>query len=171
MTTAPDNEEPDNGDDEELEVERGGVPRAVYEFYAAAEEEGRLDGDLLHDEIANPNHPLHNRFEWDDAVAGRAYRVNQINRDIKKSYIKIWVEDRPLKVKTFTAVRYTGDTERLKGYTRTEKVVLSPWQYRHMMRELRRKIRELQLNYGHLEEFAAIMRAAIPEEDGEGETA
>lgn len=163
MTTAPDNG-PDNGD-LELEVERGGVPREVYEFYAAAEEEGRLDGELLHDEIADSNHPLHNRFEWDDAVAGRAYRVSQINRDIKRSYIKIWVDDRPVKVKTFTAVRYTGDTERLKGYTRTERVVLSPWQYRHMMRELRRKIRELQVNYGHLEDFARVMREALGEGD------
>jgi hypothetical protein len=137
-------------------------------FQEALARHGVLDGELLHDEIADPHHPLHHRYEWDDSVAGRKFRVNQINSDIRRVQITFWTDDDPApkKVRKYTPVKYTGDTERLRGYVETEKVLLNPLQQRFLLREMRRKMAELQARYGHMEEFAALLRSMVDGDDG-----
>lgn len=49
--------------------------------------DGVCTPDAYHDVVADPQHPLHNRYEWDDTIAGREYRKHQIRRDIVRPKI------------------------------------------------------------------------------------
>lgn len=60
------------------------------ELLAIRAEHGKLTPALVVEEAAAEDHPLHNRFEWDDAVAGHKYRLTQAKqliRVVKESYI------------------------------------------------------------------------------------
>lgn len=49
--------------------------------------DGVCTPDAYHDIVADPDHPLHHRYEWDDTIAGREYRKHQIRRDIVRPKI------------------------------------------------------------------------------------
>lgn len=60
------------------------------ELLAIRAEHGKLTPALVVEEAAAEDHPLHNRFEWDDAVAGHKYRLTQAKqliRVVKETYI------------------------------------------------------------------------------------
>lgn len=60
------------------------------ELLAIRAEHGKLTPALVVEEAAAEDHPLHSRFEWDDAVAGHKYRLTQAKnliRVVKESYI------------------------------------------------------------------------------------
>jgi hypothetical protein len=135
------------------------INTAVTEvFEEALERFGVVEGELLHDEFASPTHPLHGRYEWDDRVAGRAYRVNQINADIRRCYIEfVKPDDTTGRVRRYTPVRYTGNAERLRGYVRTEDVVQNPMQARALLREYERWLKQGRERFGNLKQFIALM--------------
>jgi len=128
-------------------------------FEEAVDRLGVLDAEVLHDEFADPTHPLHARYEWDDSVAGRAYRVGQIAADIRTCYIEfVTADDSKGRVRRYTPVRYTGDQERLKGYVRTEEVATNPLAAKALEREYARWLRQGQERFGHLKAFIALMQ-------------
>lgn len=54
-------------------------PQKLGEAYENA---GR-DDEVLHDLAKNPRHPWHKHLEWDDTVAGRLYRLDQIQHIVR----------------------------------------------------------------------------------------
>lgn len=46
---------------------------------------------------AAPEHPLHDRFEWDDAKAGHAYRVEQARGIIRRVRMDYQIEERKIR--------------------------------------------------------------------------
>jgi hypothetical protein len=125
----------------------------------ALERHGVLEGELLHDEFASPSHPLHAMLEWDDKVAGRAHRVGQINRIIRIAYIEfVRPDDTTGRVRRYTPVRYTGNAERLKGYVRTEDVVMNPLQARALLREYERWLKQGRERFANLRQFIELMQ-------------
>ena len=50
---------------------------ATEALRAIQDEEGRLTPDTVLRAAKNPRHPLHDVFEWNDAKAGHAWRVEQ----------------------------------------------------------------------------------------------
>jgi hypothetical protein len=150
------------------DLETVGLPSVAIAVFEDAADRGVLDGELLHDEFAHADHPLHNYLEWDDAKAARAHRVDQINGMVRKVKFQWWVDDRPKRVRRFISEKYTGNTDRLAGYTRIEDVVRSPLQKKIMLRELKKKIRELQDRYGDMEEFTELIAGLLPGDNGDG---
>jgi hypothetical protein len=154
------------------ELETVGLPSVAIAVFEDAADRGVLDGELLHDEFAQEDHPLHNYLEWDDAKAARAHRVDQINGMVRKVKYQWWVDDRPKRVRRFISQKYTGNIERLNGYTRIEDVVRNPLQTKIMLRELKKKLRELQDRYGDLEEFTEMIQGLLPNgDDDDGQEA
>lgn len=78
--------------------------RAVWDRH------GRLTGELLVAEAARKSHPLHDRFEWDDRIAGHRYRVAQAERLIRS--VEVLLEDpaesRAVNVREWIAVDRDG---------------------------------------------------------------
>lgn len=123
--------------------------------------QGALTPDLVVREAESVKHPLHHRFEWDNAVAGPAYRRVQaadLIRSVKVVYGQR--EDGADKsVRAFLAVRETDNPTRA-SYVPAEQALGDDFTQRLLLRECEREVTALQRKYGHLREFAQLLRAA-----------
>ena len=62
---------------------------AAEALRAIQDEEGRLTPDTVLRAAKNPRHPLHDVFEWNDAKAGHAWRVEQARALIARVRLEI----------------------------------------------------------------------------------
>jgi len=116
-------------------------------------------------EAARPDgHPLHERFEWDDAVAGEAWRRQQAHQLIRS----VRVVSRPATdteaeqtVRAFHAIR---DTDGDVVYEPAEKVAQDPVLTELVLRDMEREWKQLYRRYGHFTEFVAMVNADLADE-------
>jgi hypothetical protein len=124
-----------------------------------------LDAERMHDEFADPAHVLHGRHEWDDAVAGRKYRVEQINKDIRLVKIEFISQEtgEVSSVRAYSSVNRStagGGT----GYVATETLVQDPLAARIMLRRAERELEECKKRYEHLEGFIELVQRMFGED-------
>lgn len=130
------------------------------QLQAIYDNRGQLTPALVVDEARAEGHPLHSRFEWDDAVAGEAYRRQQAHeliRSVKIVYTHDEKGDRT--VRAFHAVR----TEEGHVYEPAEKVAADPFLSRLLMADMEREWKQLRRRYEEFEEFWHMVRADQPE--------
>lgn len=123
------------------------------------EKHGELSEQVVVDEARPKNAPLHHRFEWNNAIAGEAYRRIQAGELIRSVRIRFDVAGERKSVRGFVSARETGDVER-GGYLPTEEVLEDELALKLLLRELERAIADLKRKYGHLKEFAELIREA-----------
>jgi len=109
-------------------------------------------------EIASPeDHPLHNRFEWDDTIAGREYRLWQARELILS--VKTIMEggsSEPMRVYvSLKEDRHTGE-----GYRHLDDVRHDKERYRTLLREAAGEMRRFQTRYQNLSELKPIFEIA-----------
>lgn len=94
---------------------------ALDELRRIYSENGTLTPQMVVDAARPDEAPLHDRFEWDDSVAGEKYRLVQAGVLIRKAHVKIETgEPRgPVQVRAFLA----------KSETVVEPDVTEPWSY------------------------------------------
>ena len=135
-----------------------GLPAHVCAFFEEVEgRRGAVRADEVHDEVAQLEHPLHGRYEWDDSVAGRKYRLQQINDDIR-SYMTVTVSPRtgePVTIRKFVALKECGRPG--TGYISTEVALRDPESRAYMLTEFKRQAEQLRGKYQHMVEFAAVI--------------
>jgi len=121
--------------------------RGIYDRH------GKLTPELVHEEVKDEAHPLHSRYEWDDAVAGYYYRLSQIGEDIRSLRVEYVPPQggEPQYVREWTSVR--NDPQR-DGYAPTEEVVKDPLTFQIVLREMERDIAALKTKWQHMAEFA-----------------
>lgn len=123
---------------------------------------GELTPQLVVDEARPKDAPLHDRFEWDNKVAGEAYRrvqAQQLIRSVRIEYTSEPAGERKF-IRGFHSLRESGDTER-DGYAPTEEIVQDELSTRILLRQCEREIADLKRKYGHLAEFAELIRGAV----------
>lgn len=117
---------------------------------------GVLTPALVLEEARPAESRLHARFEWDDAIAGEAYRLEQAHRLIQSVQI---TQRRPdgskLTVRAFQAIR-NGPNDFVYGDS--DEVVRDPLQHKLVIREMEREIRILESRYRDFEEFWQLIR-------------
>ena len=121
---------------------------------------GRLTPAVVVDEARSPDHPLHSRFEWDDAVAGEKYRLVQAQQLIRtvKVTMPATVDRGPVSLRAYYSVpSELGGNEYLPG----EEVAADPIISALVLRNMRREFEQLQTQYGHLSEFLDMLSAAL----------
>lgn len=126
---------------------------------------GELTPAVVVDEAANPTHPLHTRFEWDNAVAGHAYRLDQARALIRSArvvYREGTARSGPRTVRAFHSV----PTPEGRRYEPSETIAADPFMRQLVLQQMEREWRELRDRYRHFEEFAAMVTR-----DLEGEAA
>jgi hypothetical protein len=126
------------------------------------EEAGELTPQIVVDKARPEGAPLHDRFEWDDGIAGEKYRLvqaQQIIRSVKIEYTSSATGEKR-SVRAFFSNREAGDPNR-QGYRPTEEIVEDDLALKLLLRDLERDIAELKRRYGHLAEFADIVRRGI----------
>ena len=103
-------------------------------------------------------HPLHERFEWDDRVAGHKYRVGQAAELIRSVRIKF--------------VRPSGESGSVRGlirdpsanrpvYDETDSVLSDPVAREVVLAQMRREWAAFQQRYSMFEEFADMVRLTL----------
>lgn len=80
----------------------------------AAKTGGILKPEVVVGEAADPRHPLHDRFEWDDAKAGHAHRVEQARELIRSVRVEVIVQKR--RISTVFYVRDPSLPTNVSGY-------------------------------------------------------
>lgn len=113
-----------------------------------------LTGRVVVDEAADPAHPLHSRFEWDNDVAGDSYRVLQAETMIRSVKIRYVEEPEPRSVRAFVPIRTeSGST----SYEPTEQVLADPVARELLLRQMRRDFVAFRRRYEHLAEFVELL--------------
>jgi hypothetical protein len=128
---------------------------------AIREEHGYLDPDLVV-EVATPKtHPLHDRLEWDNRIAGTAWRQEQAHRLIQSVRVRYMFDDQPKDVRAYVAVPREG--ARQPSYEPTEEAMRDPFMRQLVLGQMQREWQSLKARYGDLAEFAELVVTAASE--------
>jgi hypothetical protein len=121
---------------------------------------GTLTPRTVVDAARPVNSPLHSRFEWDDAVAGEAWRREQASALIRSVRVT-YAEDKsgPKDVRAFVSVR-SDESPHSATYIPTDEALLDDFTRRLVLAECEREIASLKSKYGHLKEFASLLARA-----------
>ena len=134
------------------------VEDALLEIY---EEHGELVPEDIVTAARPKNHPLHDRFEWNDSVAAHEHRVNQARRLIQSVEIK-WVTDEGTehKVRAYASKFQSGKVP--PGYHRIDSDFDSDIDRAYLLKSMEREWKSLQQRWAHLAEFWDLVREATP---------
>lgn len=130
--------------------------KSIYETH------GALTPKLVVDEARDAEHPLHARFEWDDAVAGPKYREVQAAELIRSVRIKYTPKgsDEERDVRFFASIpRPEGST-----YVPVEDVADDPFARELLLRQAEREWKAMRRRYAHLDEFLELVRSTLGED-------
>jgi hypothetical protein len=130
------------------------------ELLAVRSQHGKLTPQLVVDAARNPEHPLHSRFEWDDAVAGEAWRRQQAHELIRKAKVvyREAGETEPEKsVRAFVAIR----AEEGHVFDPVEEVAQDPFRQRLVLADMEREWKALFARYKEFEEFLSLVRQDV----------
>lgn len=123
---------------------------------------GTLTPRLVVDVARDAEHPLHGRFEWDDAVAGEKYREVQAGELIRSVKVKYTPKgsDEEHEVRAFHAVpRPDGST-----YVPVEEVAEDDFSRELLLRQAEREWKAMRRRYAHLDEFMDMVRTTLGED-------
>ena len=124
------------------------------------DQHGTLTPKLLVD-IARPkSHPLHSRFEWNNSVAGEAWRRHQAHeliQMVKVVYREATDTEAQRMVRAFHAVR----TEQGHVYEPAEKVADDPMLRAVVLRDMEREWQAMKRRYMEFAEFIEMVRADL----------
>lgn len=131
---------------------------------AIYEDRGELTPQTVVDEARPAKAPLHDRFEWDDEVAGEAYRRAQAAQLIRSVRIEFSTEAEGERkyVRAFSSVRQSDPEQ--QGYRPTDEIAADPLAAKILLRECERAIAELKAKYGHLAEFVSLVQSGLLEQ-------
>lgn len=133
------------------------------QLQAIYDQHGKLTPEIVVNEARDKDHPLHNRFEWDNEVAGEAWRREQAHRLIQKVKVVYREADdnQPEKsVRAFHAVR----SEKGHVYEPVGKVVRDDFTRQLLLNDMRREWQALKRRYEEFEEFLHMVRADLGED-------
>lgn len=124
---------------------------------AIYEQRGKLTPAIVVDEAKVKGHPLHQRFDWDNKIAGPKWREVQAQELIRSVKIKYRFGDRT------ETCRYFVSVERDDGfvYEPAEDVMRDEILTEIVLRTMERDWRQLQSRYGHFKEFVELIRQGL----------
>lgn len=120
---------------------------------AIYDQRGELTPALVVDLARPEDHPLHDRFEWNDAIAGEVHRREQARRLIRS--VKITDNrdpKRPRHIREFVSVARGNDPQ--PTYMPTVDAVADEFTRALVLQAMERDIAALKRKYSHLKEFA-----------------
>lgn len=125
------------------------------QLLAVREEYGKLTPRVVVDVARDPEHPLHSRFEWDDAIAGEKYRQQQAHELIQTLKVGYSKPDGQRKdIRAFHAIR--RDDEFV--YEPVETIADDPITKQILLRDMERDWKTLRKRYEHMREFLDLVR-------------
>lgn len=120
---------------------------------------GVLTPQVVVDEARPEDHPLHDRFEWDDEVAGERFRRDQAHRMIQSVRVAYTTSDRPKDVRAWVPISRPESPQ--PSYEPIEDVVLDDIKRTVLLQQMEREWKAMQSRYGDLVEFAELVRRSL----------
>lgn len=133
------------------------------ELMAIYEAKGALTPELVVDTARDPGHPLHDKFEWDNEVAGDAYRLSQARtliRTVKIRYVSNTSDTVSQPVRAFASVK----TPTGRVYEPTEMVMADPFKAQLVLNDMKREWQAMLNRYKGFNEFWELVKADLPTE-------
>lgn len=136
----------------------------------AKRHDGRLDPEVVVQEAANPDSPLHSRFEWDDTEAARRYRNVQAGVLIRLIKITVVRQEPETKEVTLTTTREfqslpsnrakkgDSDEDTEGSYERVSDIMSDPEKRGEMLATALRELAAYRKRYADLIELAGVWR-------------
>jgi hypothetical protein len=124
------------------------------ELLAIRAERGQLTAAAIVEAATPEDHPLHSRFEWDDAVAGHRYRLGQAKqliRVVRETYIDR--SGNPSDVRAFHAIAREEGTV----YEPLDEIIQDDITSKILLQSMEREWRALRARYARFEEFRQIV--------------
>jgi hypothetical protein len=132
---------------------------------AIYDERGKLTPALVVDVARDSQHPLHDRFEWNDTVAAenyRRHRAHELIRSVRICYTSTR-NGQSVSIRAFHAVKQP-ETNRY-AYEPTAVVMQDPMVMRLLRAEMRREWEALKRRYEEFEEFWDLVEGDFRVED------
>lgn len=127
--------------------------------------EGKLRPRSVVDTAADPDHPLHDSFEWNDSKAADQHRLAQARRLIARAKV-IYIHDTtPIETRAYVNLdverrspdQLSGETLGSTGaYQPVGEVLRGELSRRRLLWQLYNKLLRLRNKYHHLHELAAV---------------
>lgn len=127
------------------------------------QQHGELTPQIVVDEARPLDAPLHDRFEWDDTIAGEKYRLvqaSQLIRVVRQEFVSPDTGEKKF-IRAFSSLHESSEDGTRQGYAPTEEILENELTRKILLRNMERDIAVLKKRYGHLTEFAQMMQAAI----------
>jgi hypothetical protein len=125
------------------------------EMLRVRQERGVLTGEEVVAAATPKTHPLHDRFEWDNKVAGHRYRVIQADELIRTVKITAVDSEELRPVRAFVSVpRPEG-----RQYEPTTEVAEDPVAKALVLQEMKREWFAFKRRYEHMAEFMQLLQA------------
>ena len=118
---------------------------------------GRLIVEEVVDDARDPEAPQHGAFEWDDAIAAEAYRVEQGRHLIRSITVTVETRGEPVTTRAFVCVQQCDDDEHT--YSSIEAVLQDASLRAQALRRAMRELRAWQQKYREYEELSGVFTA------------
>jgi len=129
---------------------------AGKEFEKIEKKYGKVTSELLLQNAEPIESPLHELFEWDDAVAGRKYRLSQATNIIINLAVEVEKEQKPKKIRAYYNV---SDTEKKGRFINAETAFSNPDTKEIILKRAYREMQSFVQKYENLTEFAPVFKA------------
>jgi hypothetical protein len=137
------------------------------ELQSIYEDTGRLTPTLVVAYARDEDHPLHDRFTWDDTVAGEKWRKEEARMMIRRVKIvmrpatqrkpevlgRVWHAFPPEPTDEGPAGEY--------DYFPTDEIAADPIRTAILLAAMEREWKQLKARYGHFAEFAAMIQGDL----------
>jgi hypothetical protein len=123
---------------------------------------GRLTIDNVLQDATPETAVLHDRFDWDDEIAGpkwRRHQAHQLIASVRIVYREADEENPAADVRAFHAVR--GDNG--YHYEPAEEIASDPVLTELVLRDMRREWQQMRRRYGHFTEFIELVHSTLEE--------
>lgn len=137
-----------------------GLRTALQAIY---EQRGELTPRLVVAEWRNPDHPDHERLEWDDSIAGERFREVQA-RELIRSVTIVYREAGNKTVAQRGRAFHSVRSEDGHTYRPAEEIALDPIARQIVLMDMTREWRQLKARYGAFAEFVALVQADLHEQ-------
>lgn len=117
-----------------------------------------LSPRLVVDAARPADHPLHNRFQWDDNKAGERYRLIQAAQLIRSVRVIFKENTETGEVSKVRAFVSTARNDRPSAYLPVEESAMDSFTHQLVLRDFERQILALKRQFGHLKEYQQMLR-------------
>lgn len=121
---------------------------------------GELSRQNVVDAARPPEHPLHSRFDWDNAIAGEQWRLHQAGaliRSVRLTYREASETAPARSVRAFHAVPSSEG----HVFDPVEEVVEDPFRRSLLLASMEREWKALYRRYQEFEEFLVLVRKDV----------